>query len=73
MTRASPRFNAGNACVTDHVELAIAFGVLTCQTMEQAMARAGGAKGNKGAEAARAAIEMAALLPQIGAATGPSA
>lgn len=34
----------------------IAFGVLTCQTMEQAAARAGGAAGNKGAEAMTALI-----------------
>ena len=38
------------------------FGVLTCDSMEQAMARSGGDKGNKGAEAAIAAIEMAVLF-----------
>ena len=37
----------------------IAFGVLTTDTMQQAMDRAGGSSGNKGAEAAEAAIEMA--------------
>ena len=37
----------------------VTFGVLTCDTMEQAVARAGGDHGNKGAEAAAAAIEMA--------------
>ena len=37
----------------------VSFGVLTCETREQALARAGGAKGNKGAEAARSALEMA--------------
>ncbi|HEX6984346.1 MAG TPA: 6,7-dimethyl-8-ribityllumazine synthase [Planctomycetaceae bacterium] len=41
------------------------FGVLTCNTSEQAAARAGGAHGNKGAEAAEAAIEMAALLRKL--------
>lgn len=35
------------------------FGVLTCDSLEQARARAGGEHGNKGAEAALAAIEMA--------------
>lgn len=40
----------------------IAFGVLTCQTIEQARARAGGDKGNKGAEAMRAAIDAAGEL-----------
>jgi 6,7-dimethyl-8-ribityllumazine synthase len=37
----------------------VSFGVLTCDTREQAEARAGGARGNKGAEAARSALEMA--------------
>ena len=39
----------------------VAFGVLTCDTLEQALARAGGSVGNKGADAALAALEMAAL------------
>lgn len=43
----------------------ILFGVLTCHTIEQAMQRAGGAVGNKGEEAALAAIEMVHLLRQI--------
>lgn len=38
------------------------FGVVTTETMEQAIDRAGGKHGNKGAEAALAAIEMVALL-----------
>jgi 6,7-dimethyl-8-ribityllumazine synthase len=37
----------------------VAFGVLTCYTREQAEARAGGPLGNKGADAARSALEMA--------------
>jgi 6,7-dimethyl-8-ribityllumazine synthase len=37
--------------------LPVGFGVLTCDDREQALARAGGAAGNKGAEAARAALE----------------
>ncbi len=41
------------------------FGVLTCDSMQQAAARAGGDKGNKGAEAAIAAIEMAALYAAL--------
>lgn len=40
----------------------IAFGVITCENAEQAEARAGGEHGNKGVEAALAAIEMAILL-----------
>ena len=41
------------------------FGVLTCEHREHAEARAGGARGNKGAEAALAAIEMATLFAAI--------
>ena len=37
----------------------VSFGVLTCDNREQAEARAGGALGNKGTEAARSALEMA--------------
>jgi 6,7-dimethyl-8-ribityllumazine synthase len=43
----------------------VTFGVLTCQTMEQAMDRAGGKAGNKGNEAALAAIEMISMLKQL--------
>lgn len=43
----------------------VGFGVLTCDTMEQAEARAGGAAGNKGADAALAAVQMANLLRQL--------
>ncbi len=42
--------------------LPITFGVLTCDTVEQAAARAGGEHGNKGVDAAVAAIEMAVLF-----------
>ena len=41
------------------------FGVLTCDTIEQAIERAGTKSGNKGADAAVAAIEMANLLDQL--------
>jgi 6,7-dimethyl-8-ribityllumazine synthase len=40
----------------------VGFGVLTCDTMEQAAARAGGAAGDKGYEAAAAALDAAAAL-----------
>jgi 6,7-dimethyl-8-ribityllumazine synthase len=43
----------------------VSFGVLTCETREQAEARAGGEKGNKGAEAARSALEMAGLFAEL--------
>jgi 6,7-dimethyl-8-ribityllumazine synthase len=45
------------------------FGVLTVDTLEQAMDRAGGKHGNKGAEAATAAVEMVALLRTLRAAS----
>ena len=41
------------------------FGVITTETMEQAIERSGSKAGNKGAEAAMAAIEMANLLKAI--------
>ncbi|MDO8349117.1 MAG: 6,7-dimethyl-8-ribityllumazine synthase [Planctomycetota bacterium] len=44
----------------------LGFGVLTCAEMEQALARAGGDAGNKGADAAMAALAMADLFAQIG-------
>jgi 6,7-dimethyl-8-ribityllumazine synthase len=43
----------------------IIFGILTCDTLEQAINRAGAKSGNKGFEAALAAIEMANLLRQL--------
>ncbi len=43
----------------------IAFGVLTTHTADEALARAGEGPGNKGREAAAAAIEMAALYARI--------
>lgn len=44
----------------------VGFGLLTCQTVEQAEARAGGAMGNKGAEAMGAVLETLAALRGIG-------
>ena len=43
----------------------VIFGVLTCETMEQALDRAGGKAGNKGADAALAAVEMVNLLRRL--------
>jgi 6,7-dimethyl-8-ribityllumazine synthase len=43
----------------------VLFGILTCETMEQAIHRAGGNVGNKGAECAEAALQMAALLKNL--------
>lgn len=45
--------------------LPVGFGVLTTDTLDQALARAGGAAGNKGHEAAEAALATAAVLAQL--------
>lgn len=46
-------------------DLPVLFGVLTCESMEQAFDRAGGAHGNKGAECAEAALQMVGLLRSL--------
>jgi 6,7-dimethyl-8-ribityllumazine synthase len=43
----------------------VLFGVLTCDTLEQAIHRAGGNVGNKGRECAQAALQMADLLARL--------
>jgi 6,7-dimethyl-8-ribityllumazine synthase len=60
-----------------HEELPVLFGVLTCNTLEQAVARSGGESGtrgkdtpdsrigNKGSETAEAALEMVRLMAQL--------
>lgn len=45
--------------------LPVAFGILTCNTMEQAIHRAGGNVGNKGIECAEAALKMVSLLGKL--------
>jgi 6,7-dimethyl-8-ribityllumazine synthase len=52
----------GVAQVSMEADCAVTMGVLTCDTMEQALERAGVKAGNKGAEAAVAAIEQANVL-----------
>lgn len=47
--------------------VAVTFGVLTTNTIEQAVERAGTKAGNKGADAAMAAVEMASVFRQLGA------
>ncbi len=49
-----------------HSDAAITFGVLTCDTLEQALDRAGVKAGNKGAEAAVACIEVVNLHAALG-------
>ena len=55
----------GLADASAESETPIGFGVLTCDTEEQAEARAGGAHGNKGWDAAVATLEMADLVNRI--------
>ena len=43
----------------------VLFGVLTCETMEQAIHRAGGNVGNKGTECAEAALQMVRLMENL--------
>ncbi len=68
----TPHFDYVCRAVTDGVREAatssgvpVAFGVLTTDDIAQAWDRVGGAHGNKGAEAALAALEMARLLPAL--------
>jgi len=53
---------AGLARIASETGVPVAFGVLTTDTEEQALDRAGGAEGNRGADAARAAVELANLM-----------
>jgi 6,7-dimethyl-8-ribityllumazine synthase len=55
----------GLALVSAESETPIGFGVLTCDTDEQAEARAGGAHGNKGWDAAVATLEMVDLFNRL--------
>ena len=56
---------AGLAAVARDSGVPVGFGVLTTDTMEQALDRAGGKAGNKGAEAARTVLETASVLARI--------
>ena len=55
----------GLAAVAGKYRIPVSYGVLTCETLEQAADRAGGKGGNKGREAALAALEMAALFQDL--------
>jgi len=55
----------GLAQLTLEYTMAIGFGILTTDTLEQAIERAGSKAGNKGVEAAQAALETAQILKQI--------
>ena len=55
----------GLATASIDSDIPLGFGLLTCDTIEQALARCGGEHGNKGWDAALAALEMADLLDQM--------
>lgn len=57
--------SAGAGQVSVEREIPIGFGILTVDTIEQAIERAGTKAGNKGIDAALAAIQMATLLKQM--------
>ena len=57
----------GLASASVDFDTPIGFGVLTCDTDAQAEARAGGVHGNKGWDAALAALEMADLFDRLDA------
>lgn len=68
----TPHFDYVCRAVTDGVREAVrdtgvpmAFGVLTCDDVDQALARSGEDGDNKGREAAQAAVEMACLVPLL--------
>ena len=68
----TPHFEYISGAVTDGINriaetspIPIAFGVLTTDSLEQAIDRAGAKSGNKGAEAALTAVEMANLLRNL--------
>jgi 6,7-dimethyl-8-ribityllumazine synthase len=57
--------SAGLAAVARETGVPVGFGLLTTENLEQALDRAGGKAGNKGAEAAASAIEMVQLLRRM--------
>ena len=57
---------SGISAVALETGVPIIFGVITTETIEQAIERAGTKMGNKGFEAAASAIEMADLMPRLG-------
>ena len=56
---------SGIAQVSLQFDMPIGFGILTVDTLEQAIERSGAKAGNKGAEAALAALEMVNLVRQL--------
>lgn len=61
----SAEVSKGVASVSLESSVPLSFGVLTCDTLEQALERAGSKGGNKGWEAAMTVLEMAALRSRL--------
>jgi len=61
----SSEVSKGIAAVSLNSAMPVSFGVLTCDTIEQAIERAGTKAGNKGVDAALSAIEMASLYREL--------
>ncbi len=55
----------GIAQINFQTDVPTIFGIITCDSLEQAIERAGTKKGNAGADAARSAIEMVNVLKQL--------
>jgi 6,7-dimethyl-8-ribityllumazine synthase len=62
----SAEVSKGIAVVSIESEIPVIFGIITTDTLEQAIERAGAKAGNKGFSAAMAAVEMANLIETIG-------
>jgi 6,7-dimethyl-8-ribityllumazine synthase len=63
---------SGISAVALETNLPVVFGVITTETIEQAIERAGTKAGNKGFEAAATAIEMASLIERLEGRTSPA-
>lgn len=61
----SAEVSKGIARVSQETGIPVIFGIITADTIEQAIERAGAKDGNKGRDAAVSAIEMVNLLPRI--------
>ena len=61
----SAEVSKGIASASMETGVPIAFGIITCDTIEQAVERAGTKSGNKGWDAAMTAIEMAQLMKKV--------
>lgn len=67
----SAEASRGIAQASWEADLPVVFGVLTTENVNQALERAGEVERNRGAEAARTAVEMASLMKQLAGIAGP--